>query len=53
MKRFLANISFFEPRSIFPEQIYFLITPPEGPLWKQGHIDLFNAIPAILAWGVF
>ena len=39
-------------RSFFPEQISFIfITPPEGPLWKQGHIDLFNAIPAIFNLG--
>ena len=37
----------FSKRSCFRDQIYCFITPPEGPLWKQGHIDLFNAIPAI------
>ena len=44
---------FFDTRFTFPQQIFFLITPPEGPLWKQCHIDLFNAILAILTWGVF
>ena len=33
--------------------LFILITPPEGPLWKQGFIDLFNAIPAIFNLGCF
>ena len=30
-----------------------IVIPQEGPLWKQGCIDLFNAIPAIFSLGYF
>ena len=30
-----------------------LAIPQEGPLWKQGCIDLLNAIPAIFSLGYF
>ena len=30
-----------------------LVIPQEGPLWKQGCIDLLNAIPAIFSLGYF
>ena len=35
------------------KSLFIFITPPEGPLWKQGLIDLFNAIPAIFNLGCF
>ena len=49
--RFL-NFSFFADESLFSDHIS-LVIPQEGPLWKQGCIDLFNAIPAIFSLGYF
>ena len=48
------GIMIFFKRSFFSEQIsFYFITPPEGPLWKKGQIDLLNAIPAIFNLSVF
>ena len=49
--RFL-NFSFFADESLFSDHIS-LVIPQEGPLWKRGCIDLFNAIPAIFSLGYF
>ena len=36
---------FFVKRPFFPEQIsFYFITPPEGPLWKQGHIESLGGL---------
>ena len=48
------SLSYEVNRSILTLTItYILKTGYEGPLWKQGHIDLFNAIPAIFSLGYF
>ena len=43
---------FFYPSFLYKIHIslthFFFITPLKGPLWKQGCIDLFNAIPVPL-----
>ena len=49
--RFL-DFSFFADKSLYTDNIS-LVIPQEGPLWKQGCIDLFNAIPAIFSLGYF
>ena len=46
--RFFWNFSFFADIGLFSDHIS-LVIPQEGPLWKQGRIDLFNAIPAIFS----
>ena len=46
------DFSFFADKSLYSDHIS-LVIPQEGPLWKQGCIDLFNAIPAIFIRGYF
>ena len=49
---FFWNSSFFTDNGRFSDHIS-LVIPQEGPLWKQGRIDLFNAIPAIFSLWYF
>ena len=47
---FFGFLIFFADKSLYSDHIS-LVIPQEGPLWKQGCIDLFNAIPAIFSLG--
>ena len=42
----------FADESLFSDHIS-LVIPQVGPLWKQGCIDRFNAIPAMFSLGYF
>ena len=50
--RFFLDFSCFADKSRYSDHIS-LVIPQEGPLWKQGCIDLFNAIPAIFSLEYF